>query len=564
MSLVKPFQYISREFQSKRCSFPLVKSVQTAIIQNSSSHKNRSYSLIHHNRSPNVQNRIHDSIRTQILMNQHNTRQFHSFNKIYQKEQHHIKSQPTSSPDPQPTQKSQKSADHPNNQEIVTKESLLSQASSSWERFAIKSKWFLIKGYRPFNIDEISAFFSWFILSHILWIILGTTTFFSLLFYGLNSLFAKELVGKVTGKFITWLNPSFDIKFEDAVVPEWKDGMIDFKQVKIKTVDDQGLKIDLKADHIKLTLSFKKYYLIKGMIENVEIHGLRGTIDRREMNSNENEVDWFTNKNYELGNLKLMDSQLKIFPKGCDKPLEFAIYNCELPKVRIKWLLVDFFNAASITGSVNDSLFAIHKRQHKYAYVNDIVDDLNPWKRITRLKLDPIDIDALGLHGTQFNWLVEGKADITADIMPPAVTEEFDENISSKYIVIDFKIQFSDLKAKIPTEEPMSSNGEKLISLEDLKPIITYVNNKRAESFENCTPNVLPSLNFRIVKKLDELENVSTLSECKLLDSISTEMYIDWLRYVHEYEIEQRNKRIAMWSKTVASQLLVVGIGAMA
>lgn len=253
---------------------------------------------------------------------------------------------------------------------------------------------------------------------------------------------------------------------------------------------------------------------------------------------------------------------MKIYPKNGEKPLEFAIYNCELPKVRIQWLLVDFFNASTITGSVNNSLYTIHKRQHKYAYVSDIEDDLNPWKRITRLKLDPIDIDALGLNGTQFNWLVDGKADITADIMQPVI--EDDEITSSKYIVVDFKIQFNDLKAKIPTEEPTFSNGEKLISMEDLKPIISYVNNKRTESFETSSPNILPPLNFRVVKKLDDLENVSTLSECKLLDLISTEIYIDWLKHVHEYEIEQRNKRIAMWSKTVASQLLVVGIGAMA
>ncbi|CCH43831.1 Mitochondrial distribution and morphology protein 32 [Wickerhamomyces ciferrii] len=456
----------------------------------------------------------------------------------------------------------------PNN--ILTKEVLLSQATSSWERFVIKSKWFLIKGYRPFNIDEISAFFSWFILSHILWIILGTTTFFSLLFYGLNSLFAKELVGKVMGKFITYLNPSFEIKFKDAVVPEWEDGMIDFKKVIIKTVDDSGLKLDLKLDHLKLTLSFNKWYNQKGIIDKVEIHGMTGIIDRSdylEGDDGKNEIDWFNNEDYELSGLKIVDSFFKVLPKGFTsenniKPLEFAIYSCEIPKIRIKWLLADFFNASSITGSVNDSLFAIHKRQHKYAYVSDIEDDLNPWKRITRIRLDPLDVDVLGLTSSQFNWIVDGKADITCDIMSPV--EEDDGSLSSNYIVIDFKIQFNDLKAKYPIEEPMTSNGEKLISLKDLKPIISYVNNKRLESFEKMETNFeLPSLNFRIVKKINELEKISTLSESNFLDLISNEIYIDWLKHVHEYEIEQRNKRIAQWSKSFASQLLVVGIGAM-
>lgn len=124
----------------------------------------------------------------------------------------------------------------PRSNALQSKKSLLMMASSPWEKLAIRAKWFLIKGYRPFNIDEIAAFFSWIILSHILWIILGTTTFFSLLFYGLNSLFAKELVGNITGRILTSISPGFDIKFEDAVVPEWKEGMIDFKKVIITTL----------------------------------------------------------------------------------------------------------------------------------------------------------------------------------------------------------------------------------------------------------------------------------------------------------------------------------------
>lgn len=538
MSSLRPFQSL----WTGKSSFPsFIKISQLAIIRNQHPH-----SLIRKTHTFNL-NTTNKNNLIRYRINQY--RQFHSSSILFkiQNSQKNLQQDPLKS--------------HTTNTSLITKKTLLDQANSPWERFAINAKWFLIKGYRPFNIDEISAFFSWFILSHILWIILGTTTFFSLLFYGLNSLFAKELVGKLTGKFISWLNPSFDIKFEDAVVPQWKDGMIDFKKVLIKTVDDKGLILDLKIDHLKLTLSFKKWVNFKGMIENVEIHGLRGLIDRRDMNQNDSEINWFTNKEYELGNFKILDSFFKIYPKGINKPLEFAIYNCELPKIRINWLLMDFLNANSITGSVDDSLFAIHKRQHKYAYVNDIVDDLNPWKRITRLKLDPIDIETLGLHSSNFNWLIDGKADITADIMPPI---DDDESLSSsKYIVVDLKIQFSDLRAKIPTEEPTSSTGEKLISMEDLKPIITYVNNKRSESFESGSTNILPSLNFRFVKKLDDLENVSTLSECKLLDLISTEIYIDFLKHVHEYEIEQRNKRMAMWSKTVASQLLVVGIGAM-
>ena len=44
-------------------------------------------------------------------------------------------------------------------------------------------------------MDEIGAFFSWFLLGHVLWVILGTTTFFSLLIFAINTVFAQGELG---------------------------------------------------------------------------------------------------------------------------------------------------------------------------------------------------------------------------------------------------------------------------------------------------------------------------------------------------------------------------------
>jgi distribution and morphology protein 32 len=434
---------------------------------------------------------------------------------------------------------------------------------------AIRSKWFLIKGYRPFNIDEIIAFFSWIVLSHLLWIILGTTTFFSLLFYGLNSIFAKELVGNLTGKFITWLTPGLDIVFEEAIVPEWKQGMIDFKKVIVKTAHNEygnnGIRLDLKFESIKLTLSFKKWKDLKGLVENVEVLGMTGLIDKSGL-SDDDELkiyEYLQNEDYELENFKIQDSNVKVIQGEDTKPLNISIYNCELPRLRLKWIFLDFWNVGSMNGSINDSLFAIHKRQHKLAYVNDVEDDSNPWKRISRFRLDQINIEDVGLTGSQFNWLVDGgKVEITADIMPPV--EEKDVPYDLRYVVIDLKIQFSDLKAKIPQELPMLSNGEPIISMDQLKPIINYINTKRLEVNDHEEIGTLPPISFRVVKRLSDFEDVSTLKQSKLLDAIATEIYIDLTKHVHEFEIEQRYKKFETWSKTLASQLLVVGLGAMA
>lgn len=72
-----------------------------------------------------------------------------------------------------------------------TKEELLAAATGFWSRLRVRFKWFSIRSLRPFNSDDISAFFSWILVGHVIWILVGTTTFFSLLILTLNTVFAQ-------------------------------------------------------------------------------------------------------------------------------------------------------------------------------------------------------------------------------------------------------------------------------------------------------------------------------------------------------------------------------------
>ncbi|KAH3679554.1 hypothetical protein WICMUC_000887 [Wickerhamomyces mucosus] len=427
---------------------------------------------------------------------------------------------------------------------LVTKESLLSQASSLPERLMIRLKWLLIKNNRPFNIDEISAFISWILLSHLLWIILGTTTFVSLLFLALNSIFAKELVCKTTGKIMNWyLKPfDFEIKFEDSISPDYSNGVLKCEKIKIYS-EKNG--VDLSIDSLKVSLSFKKWQSLKGLFDNVEITGMSGTLDYYKIKLLQ------LNENYELNNVKIMDST--VFLKTNSTKVKFSIYNCQLTTLRIKWLLLDFLNNGYVNGAINNSsLFTVHKRQHNLAYVGDIEDDLSPWKRITRLRLDRLDLETIGLinsdQNKQFNWIKDGKLDLIADIMPPANND--DMNNTSKYVVIDVRLQFNELQARLPVELPQNLAKEPIILMDELKPIITYVNNLR-----NNQKEVAP-ICFRIVKDLK--------SESSILDQLSMEIYIEFLKIVNDYQHQEKIKNLKQWSNTVAQQLLLVGLGAMA
>jgi distribution and morphology protein 31 len=72
-----------------------------------------------------------------------------------------------------------------------TKEELLAAASGFWERLKVRFKWFSIRSMRPWNADEWGAFVSWFLFGHLVWILVGTTTFFSLIILTINTVFAQ-------------------------------------------------------------------------------------------------------------------------------------------------------------------------------------------------------------------------------------------------------------------------------------------------------------------------------------------------------------------------------------
>jgi distribution and morphology protein 31 len=75
-----------------------------------------------------------------------------------------------------------------------TKEELLAAATGAWSRFKIHFKWFSIRSGRPFNMDDISAFFSWILVGHVVWFVVGTTTFFSLIIFMVNTVFAQGML----------------------------------------------------------------------------------------------------------------------------------------------------------------------------------------------------------------------------------------------------------------------------------------------------------------------------------------------------------------------------------
>ncbi|WFD07130.1 Mitochondrial distribution and morphology protein 31, mitochondrial precursor [Malassezia vespertilionis] len=223
-----------------------------------------------------------------------------------------------------------------------TQEDMLGLARGFWTRLRIRFKWFTIRSYRRFNIDEISAFFTLGGLGTAIWVIVGTTTFVSVIFAALNLLNLQEWIALQIAKYIS-RQTGFTVACNGAIVPKWKEGRISFKDVVVtrqatpiapeelqqKTQDqrptdaqdnspnnlllwehipayDTGKEFvppldgdeksqtpearqpdknfsmfELQIDSVDVQLSLSRWLDGHGMINTANMHGVRGIVDRR-------------------------------------------------------------------------------------------------------------------------------------------------------------------------------------------------------------------------------------------------------------------------------------------
>lgn len=506
----------------------------------------------------------------------------------------------------------------------ATKEQLLAAATKFATRLRIRFKWFLKRSNKPFNTDDYSALFSWLMMGNMLLFFLGTTTFFSLVILTMNTVFAQEFVARKIGEFIT-KNSKLDVTFEHAVVPGWRDGKISFRKCfvsrrprKIKkftkglqseayaaslksTADNDELleddgnytQFDLTIEEVNVSLSFNKWVNGTGIIENIGINGIRGVVDRSHVHWDPDD-DATNYKNvaspgdFEFEEFKMEDVLFTLMQPNGFRHFNVAIYNCELPRLRKHWLFYDFLNANIMSGSYDDSLFTIHKKQRlndfssSYEFSNNI-------NRVTRLRVDSLNLDHLntGLEGP-FGWITHGKVDMIGDVIVPKENDEFnvsqlvaiigesikkeatryknpdikkqthpdhhmrltsnDCNDILKYFVLDLTIRLNNVRASLPFQAPELS----YINYALIRPIVAYINAK----------NTFIEIKSRVVKNIEDFSGSWTVYDSLLMDDISEEVYDSFVNYVADEEARLiRMKKIGFWSLQVLFQVIVFGLG---
>ncbi|KAG9057027.1 Mitochondrial distribution and morphology protein 31, mitochondrial precursor [Serendipita sp. 407] len=340
-----------------------------------------------------------------------------------------------------------------------TRDEMLALATGFWERLKIRFKWFTIRGFRKFNTDDISAFFSWFVVGQAVWIMVGTTTFFSVVFATLNSLRMQEFIARKISDYLT-KETGWTVVFESAIVPKWKDGRISFKKtyisrhpdflstserqnvdkhwsdahpahsvatrldphhpsfhhpgvdeveqyapppiIEVDSIEDlrpdqRITTFDLEVDSIDVELSFQRWLDGKGLVQHATIKGVRGVIDRRLVSMEYDDLDPASFRHHDPG-FELESLQLEDILVTIYQP-NFRPFAASIFQADFRLLRKQwiFYDLLSAKSIVGQYDNCLFSLHEPQSIGRTMSEDLKDtqWKRMSRLRIDGVNIDHL-------------------------------------------------------------------------------------------------------------------------------------------------------------------------
>ncbi|KAG0180561.1 Mitochondrial distribution and morphology protein 31, mitochondrial precursor [Apophysomyces sp. BC1034] len=302
-----------------------------------------------------------------------------------------------------------------------SKDELLAQARGFLERLKVRIKYPLMRQMRPWTLNDMTALFSWLFLGHTVWLLVGTTSFFSLILWTANSLQFQEWIAYRIGQYLTSATGA-TVVFDTAIVPKWKDGKIRFTNVRIYRMprsekekferhaaligtgqqvsgsagvvnrssldkdplagvflaedekDNEVLKqwmwFDLTLERVDVSLSLLRWVDGKGLVQSADVMGVRGVVDRRHVRWDPN-VPWdpvaarhkYTPGDFELEKLTVEDLLVTVYQPNGFRPYPVSIFQAQLDRFRKQWFFYDILCATSIVGAFDKCLFSVHTPQ---------------------------------------------------------------------------------------------------------------------------------------------------------------------------------------------------------
>ncbi|CAM0136210.1 unnamed protein product [Umbelopsis sp. WA50703] len=529
-----------------------------------------------------------------------------------------------------------------------TKAEVLAQARGFFERLRVRIRFILMRSMRPWTLNDIGAVFSWVFLGQTVWLLVGTTSFVSLILWTANSLQFQEWIAYRIGQYLTSATGA-KVIFDSAIVPNWKEGKITFKNVRISRMprselakferksllqeeDEYKLKtsagspittgalesiarltnssepdsfddsplagvhfdedeannealrkwmwFDLTIESIQVTLNLVRWLDGKGLVQDADVQGVRGVVDRRH-------VRWdpkvpydpaaarqrYTPGDFELEKLTLDDLLVTVYQPYGFRPFPVSIFNAELNRFR-----------KQCDGVV------IGDESERFGVINEHGMEERGYKRMSRLRIDGVNTDHIfrRVEGPP-GWISSGQVDVSADIYIPteATTadstellrklvyeiadkielpqpvvlgtgngedeivigahkseEQHKQKAAEPQFVMDIDFRFKNTKANIPLKTPELS----YLSNAMVRPIVAYINRSKS---------IVP-IKCRVVLPLSNFDGAWTAFDSVLIDSISEQLgkgFVDLT--VDQQERNRRLKRIGFWSLQEITRNLV-------
>jgi hypothetical protein len=143
---------------------------------------------------------------------------------------------------------------------VPTREDMLRGVEGFFPRLIAHIKYVLMRQHRPWTVDDILALFSWIFMSNAAFILVGTTTFVSILLALANSLQFQEFIARKVGEYLTQ-ETGIEFVFDSAIVPNWKDGKIRLRNVVLS----KGPQRRVKTSNNNTAVNYEQ---VDGMIQN--------------------------------------------------------------------------------------------------------------------------------------------------------------------------------------------------------------------------------------------------------------------------------------------------------
>lgn len=243
------------------------------------------------------------------------------------------------------------------------------------------------------------------------------------------------------------------------------------------------------------------------------------------------------------------------------------------PHLKLNWIVN---GKAEIMADIklpdlSDSEFQLSQ---EYKRVSNVVSDMfNELVNVTK----PTDDKEVDIEGNSATLLKGAIAAIYHTFTKPQ--HDDNEEVRSEYVLVNVKVKFYDLKASLPKHLPMaSSSATPFVSLQDLRQLIGFVNNTNEENASSSTSSNDAEANgsvsrfsrnnpliikTTVIEKLSHLYNTEDLSKTAIFDSIVGDIYEDLMKLAKQDEKRIIHEKSSMWSHSLASQLLLLGLGAM-